>query len=942
MGTITSGVGLISGINTSQIIDQLISLDAAPQTQLQGRISANTSIKTAYTTLEASLTSLLSNANTLVRPSTFATAKAASSNESVLTATTSTGAAAGTYQFTVARTVSSESQISSGYASTTTPIGAGTIHIGLGGGEVTSSENLSDLNGGNGVRRGTFRVTDKSGATVTIDLSSAVSLDDVVSKINTADNISVTASIGENGLVLTDTSGGSGTLKVADTAGGYAAQDLGIAGSATGTTLTGSDINTIGRNTPLSTLNDGNGVGTTPGTDFTINTADGSAVGVSLLGKRTVGEVLDAINSASGGKVTASLRSDGRGIQLTDKTTGAGTLAVASATGSQAARDLGLTGTSSGGTLTGDTLKADLGSVLTRTLSGGAGIGTGTFDITDHAGNTAHITVDASTSSLDDLIKNINNAGTGITASINKAGTGITLTDSSTGSGAITVADTSGTVAAKLNIAGTAATGATTVESGSLQRQYITQNSTLSSLNGGKGISLGKFTITSASGASSEIDLTSLTDGTLGDVISIINAKNIGVTASINAAGNGLQLTDTSGGTGKLTVADTSGTAAADLRVSGTATTNVLDGANDATITLDATDTLTSLVTKVNNAKIGVSASILNDGSSSNPYRLSLASSGTGLNGRFSFDTGSTGISLTNLTTAQNAAVFLGSSTGSSPVLINSSSNTLTNVVNGVTLNINSASSSPVSLTITQNADTAVSTINSFVTTFNALTSKINTYTTYNSTTQQKGLLLGDSTATGITDALFSAVQNSVKGAGRYSSLSQIGLTVGADNQLSFDSDKFQTAYNADPTSVARLFTAFNQLTTTTTTSPAGASLSTNTTTLPFGTATAGTSTTTDSNGNTVTTSITTSGFGFGYLIQNAINRLTDPTNGTITLTTKALDDENTNFQDRIESLQELLDAKKSRLQEQFANMETTLSTLQSQQSSISQIKSVS
>ena len=38
MGRISSGVGLVSGINTTQIIDQLMALEAQPKTLLQARI----------------------------------------------------------------------------------------------------------------------------------------------------------------------------------------------------------------------------------------------------------------------------------------------------------------------------------------------------------------------------------------------------------------------------------------------------------------------------------------------------------------------------------------------------------------------------------------------------------------------------------------------------------------------------------------------------------------------------------------------------------------------------------------------------------------------------------------------------------------------------------------------------------------------------------------
>ena len=61
------------------------------------------------------------------------------------------------------------------------------------GGELTSQSTLSQLNGGEGVRRGMFRITDRAGNTAVIDTTAAVSLDDVIKKINTSLDVSVKA-----------------------------------------------------------------------------------------------------------------------------------------------------------------------------------------------------------------------------------------------------------------------------------------------------------------------------------------------------------------------------------------------------------------------------------------------------------------------------------------------------------------------------------------------------------------------------------------------------------------------------------------------------------------------------------------------------------------------------------------------------------------------------
>src|SRR5579884_3294066 len=271
MGTITSGIGLVSDLNSAQIIDQLMQIESQPKTLLQTRIDTNNAQKDAYNGLLTQLQQLQTVGQTLERPATFDATTAKSSDENTLTATTTAGAPVGSYQFQVAQLVSAQQSVSNGFTTPDAQLSAGTLTIEMGGGNLNNATNLSDLNGGAGVSRGQFRITDSSGKTDVIDTSAAVTLDDVVKKINTSLDISVKASISGDHLVLNDLSSGTGTLSVQDLAGGNSAQDLGIAGTASGSTLTGTSVNYLSTGTALSTLNDGRGVRTTNGTgDFTV------------------------------------------------------------------------------------------------------------------------------------------------------------------------------------------------------------------------------------------------------------------------------------------------------------------------------------------------------------------------------------------------------------------------------------------------------------------------------------------------------------------------------------------------------------------------------------------------------------------------------------------------------------------------------------------------
>jgi flagellar hook-associated protein 2 len=950
-GRISSSTGLISGVNTGSIVDQLIAIDSRRVTLLTNRVTLNQTIQSAYADLRTKLQSLATDVSSLVRPSTFQSASATSSNTNVLGATAKATATPGTYSFTVARTVSTQSAISTGYPSTTAALGiSGSITVGLGGGKVTSTTNLADLNGGAGVTRGSFKITDASGATATVSIASAVSLEDVVTAINSAGNVEVKASIGRDGLVLEDTSGGTGALRVSNIGTSTAATQLGIAGTASGGTLTGASINTVGRSTLLSSLNDGLGVrrassgaGGVAKDDFRVDLGDGTSTTVSLAAATTLGAALDAINKAGSGKFVASVGADGRSLQLRSNATDAGTMGitVTALNGSHAAADLGIEGTADG-TLSGTAVRASLGSVLVKNLQGGAGVALGQISLTDRAGNSGSALL-VGASSLSDVISAINSAGTGLVASVNSAGTGLEIRDTSGGTGDIVIASSRGAAARQLGIEGTFGPATATVDGGNLHRQYINENTSLSDLNGGRGISAGRFTITSASGTTAVVDATSA--ATLGDLITAINGASggpggLGVTAAISADGNGLVLTDNSGGVGRLAVKDISGTAAANLQIAGTAApgSNTINGAFSKTISIDAADSLSRIASKLNQAGAGITASILNDGSGATGNRLSISASNSGLAGQFTLDAGTTGLSLSELTSAQNAAVFVGSPTSATPLLATSSSNTVSNVANGLSLSLVAASTTPITVSVTQSPDTAVTALQSFVADLNALNDKISELTKFSTVASQKGILLGDATTRSISEGLYRAINGPVNGAGAVTKFAEVGLKIDRTNQVSFDVDAFRASYDKDPNALQRVFTAYNTIATTATTDAASGNVTTSVVTTAFGTDPQGSSSGTDSANNKFTKIVKLQGFGIAYQIQDAIKHLVDPVDGTIVKKSSTLDKENDQFNGQVTQMNTLLAAKKNRLLTQFANMESVLSGLQTQQNSLNSL----
>lgn len=105
--------------------------------------------------------------------------------------------------------------------------------------------------------------------------------------------------------------------------GGTTAADLKIAGSTTTTSIASGSLklSSINEATSLSTYSTA-GVSVPTGS-FRINDSSGSQFVVTVSSTtKTVGDVLSAINQATGGQVTAQLSRSGDGIELVDQAAG--------------------------------------------------------------------------------------------------------------------------------------------------------------------------------------------------------------------------------------------------------------------------------------------------------------------------------------------------------------------------------------------------------------------------------------------------------------------------------------------------------------------------------------------------------------------------------------------------------------------------------------------
>lgn len=226
----------------------------------------------------------------------------------------------------------------------------------------------------------------------------------------------------------------------------------------------------------------------------------------------------------------------------------------------------------------------------------------------------------------------------------------------------------------------------------------------------------------------------------------------------------------------------------------------------------------------VNEADIGVTASIINDGSGNrliftsddsgaeNSLRITVADSDgnsidqSGLS-RLAFDPAAdpdAGKNMTQTVAAQDAELTVDG------LAITRSTNTVTGVITGVTLDLQQVTGdSAAVIRVQSDTDSVRSNIEDFVNSYNQLASSFRELGKYDADTGSAGILLGDPMLRNMQAQVRRIVGASVEGTnGSYQSLMDIGIRTQSDGTLSVDTAKLNTALETDMDSVARLWGA--------------------------------------------------------------------------------------------------------------------------------------
>jgi flagellar hook-associated protein 2 len=241
---------------------------------------------------------------------------------------------------------------------------------------------------------------------------------------------------------------------------------------------------------------------------------------------------------------------------------------------------------------------------------------------------------------------------------------------------------------------------------------------------------------------------------------------------------------------------------------------------NGVTINYNSTtDSLNTILDRINSSAAGVTATY-----DPNSDTVSLTSSKTG-NIDVSVADGN-GNLMASLGLLAPAAHQLGKSAKYeiNGVTQYSLTNTVKNIVPGVTVTLQAVTTSPLTGTVSIDTSVGTKAIKDFVTAYNAVADLIQKDTDYNQRTKKAGIFLGDLTVSTIQQQLDQGlfISNGLqKGlTAPYTDISTIGLSTGAIGSkpgttldLQFDENKFQTALTTNPAAVTNLVnTVFGQL----------------------------------------------------------------------------------------------------------------------------------
>jgi len=222
------------------------------------------------------------------------------------------------------------------------------------------------------------------------------------------------------------------------------------------------------------------------------------------------------------------------------------------------------------------------------------------------------------------------------------------------------------------------------------------------------------------------------------------------------------------------------------------------------TLNFSANSTVNDVLSAINSAGTGATATLVNTGDAAIPYKIVMTASKTGISGGFSITDGAGVLGLTSVNAAQDASLTVDG------VPITRSSNQITDAIKGVNLTVFSENTSPTIIQVNQDNSALGSNITNLVKAYNDLHKTMQTL----GDSQSSDQLIGGKLA---NDSLLRQVETMVRDmvtgystspGGKIKALRDIGVTIQSDGTLQVDSTKLQSALDNNLGDVVTMFTA--------------------------------------------------------------------------------------------------------------------------------------
>jgi len=244
---------------------------------------------------------------------------------------------------------------------------------------------------------------------------------------------------------------------------------------------------------------------------------------------------------------------------------------------------------------------------------------------------------------------------------------------------------------------------------------------------------------------------------------------------------------------------DTQSSVTGALNLSGTMNIQVGTGTANA-IQVDSTDSLSSIVTKINDAGIGVRATTVYDGTN---FRLQLRGAATGAGSEVTVSGIDLGLNKAEniKQQAQNAHLTIDGFD------VYSKTNQVTGAIPGVTLTVSNKTTSPATVEVKPDASSLQTKIQSVVNQYNAVIKKVQSLAGYSTNKAANSQLAGDSTLRELTMKMGSTITDAVDTGtnSSYTTMRSIGISLQKDGTLSLDQTVLSQAVATSPEAVSKI-----------------------------------------------------------------------------------------------------------------------------------------